>query len=52
MSNKATYYLKSNLQGLCRTCHHAKTLEEKAHTGPWPDIIARELAAKKRRYTF
>jgi 5-methylcytosine-specific restriction endonuclease McrA len=48
----AGYYLKSNLQGLCRIDHHAKTLEDKAHTGAWPDVIAREQAAPKRRYTF
>lgn len=48
----AGYYLKSNLQGLCRVCHRAKTLEEKAHTGPWPDVVAREAAAPKRRFAF
>jgi 5-methylcytosine-specific restriction endonuclease McrA len=36
----AGYFLKSNLQGLCRSCHGVKTTEEKAHVGPWPDIIA------------
>src|SRR6202044_3886964 len=32
----AGYYLTSNLQGLCRLCHAAKTAEDKAHVGAWP----------------
>ena len=48
----AGYYLKSNLQGLCRSCHGLKTLEEKAHAGPWPDIVAVEQSAPKRSFRF
>lgn len=48
----AGFYLLSNLQGLCRACHWAKTIEDKAHTGPWDDVIAREAATPKRRYAF
>jgi 5-methylcytosine-specific restriction endonuclease McrA len=48
----AGYYLKSNLRGMCRRCHALKTLEDKAHTGPWPDVLAIEDAAPKRRWTF
>ncbi len=48
----AGYYLESNLQGLCRVDHHAKTIEDKGHTGAWPDFIARERAAPKRRFSF
>lgn len=52
MDRYAGYYLKSNLQGLCRPCHYVKTLEDKAHTGPWPDVVAIEELAPKRRYSF
>lgn len=48
----AGYFLRSNLQGLCRSCHGLKTVEEKAHVGPWPDIIAIEQAAPKRAWNF
>jgi hypothetical protein len=48
----AGYFLFSNLQGLCRPCHGLKTLEDKAHVGPWPDVVAIEVAAPKRKWTF
>jgi 5-methylcytosine-specific restriction endonuclease McrA len=48
----AGYYFRSNLRGLCRLCHRGKTLEEKTHTGAWPDVVAREQAAPKRRFAF
>jgi 5-methylcytosine-specific restriction endonuclease McrA len=48
----AGYYLQSNLQGLCRPCHYLKTMEDKTHTGPWPDVLAREAAAPKKVWTF
>jgi 5-methylcytosine-specific restriction endonuclease McrA len=48
----AGYYLMSNLQGLCRACHHAKTLEDKAHVGPWPDVVANERRTHKKRWAF
>lgn len=48
----AGYYLKSNLQGLCIEDHRAKTLEDKLHTGPWPDVVAIEQAQPKRAYHF
>jgi 5-methylcytosine-specific restriction endonuclease McrA len=48
----AGFYLLSNLQGLCRPCHWLKTNEDKLHTGAWPDVIAREQAAPKRRWSF
>ena len=48
----AGYFLESNLQGLCRPCHWVKTNEDKAHTGPWPDVLAKEDAAPKRRFSF
>lgn len=48
----AGYFFKSNLQGLCRKCHRAKTLEDKAHVGEWPDVIAKEATAPKKVWTF
>lgn len=34
------YFLRSNVQGLCRKCHYDKMLEDKTHTGPWPFVLA------------
>ncbi len=48
----AGYYLLSNLQGLCRPCHYRKTDEDKQHVGPWPDVVAKEQAAPRRRWAF
>jgi hypothetical protein len=48
----AGFYLLSNLQGLCAACHHLKTVEDKTHTGPWPDVLAAEDQATKKRWTF
>lgn len=46
------YFIRSNLQGLCRICHAAKTIEDKAHTGEWPDVLALEAAQPRRKWTF
>lgn len=43
----AGYYLRSNLQGLCRPCHGAKTVEDKAHIGEWPSVVDAEDRAPK-----
>lgn len=48
----AGYFLRSNLQGLCRPCHYLKTVEDKTHVGPWTNVIAAERLAPKRRWTF
>lgn len=48
----AGFFLMSNLQGLCRPCHHAKTLEDKLHSGEWPDVVAIEAAAPKKVWSF
>jgi 5-methylcytosine-specific restriction endonuclease McrA len=48
----AGYFLKSNLQGLCRSCHFIKTIEDKAHVGPWPDVVAKEQAQPKKVWSF
>ncbi len=48
----AGYYLLSNLQGLCRPCHHLKTIEDKTHVGPWPDVVAIEAAVPKKVWSF
>jgi len=46
----AGYFIKSNLQGLCRACHWTKTNEDKAHSGPWPSVIV--VMAKQTRIQF
>jgi 5-methylcytosine-specific restriction endonuclease McrA len=48
----AGYYLMSNLQGLCRPCHHTKTVEDKTHVGPWPDVLDVEALKGKKKWTF
>lgn len=51
----AGFFFKSNLQGLCRSCHKLKTDEDKQHVAsgePWPDIVAKELAAPKKKWSF
>jgi 5-methylcytosine-specific restriction endonuclease McrA len=48
----AGFFLLSNLQGLCRSCHGLKTIEDKAHQGEWPDVLARQDATPRKRYTF
>src|SRR5438270_4906939 len=48
----ADFYLMSNLQGLCRSCHKTKTDEDKAHQGEWPDVVAIESAAPKKKWSF
>jgi 5-methylcytosine-specific restriction endonuclease McrA len=48
----AGFYFLSNLQGLCRPVHHLKTIEDKAHAGPWPNVIEREGLAPKKRWSF
>jgi len=49
-SKYAGFFLLSNLQGLCRSCHGFKTNEDKAHVGPWPDVMAAEDAAQKNKF--
>jgi len=48
----AGFYFHTNLHGLCRACHYLKTMEDKAHTGPWPDVVAKERDAPRKRYVF
>ena len=48
----AGYYLLCNIQGLCRPCHYDKTIEDKTHVGPWPDVVAQAAAAPKKRWSF
>lgn len=52
MDRWAGYFLRSNLQGLCRPCHADKTAEDKTHSGSWPDVLAAEDAKPKRVWTF
>lgn len=48
----AGFFLLSNLQGLCRSCHAIKTNEDKAHSGPWPSLLDAEDRAPKRKWSF
>ncbi len=48
----AGYFLLSNLQGLCRPCHGAKTVEDKQHTGDWPSVAEAYDAAHKKVWSF
>jgi 5-methylcytosine-specific restriction endonuclease McrA len=45
----AGFFILSNLQGLCRSCHGLKTVEDKAHQGAWPDVMAAHDAARKSK---
>lgn len=45
------YFIRSNIQGLCRKCHYDKTLEDKLHVGPWPDVM-RAAERKPKRWSF
>lgn len=46
------FFIRSNLQGLCRACHWVKTEEDKAHVGVWPNVVERDALVCKPRYTF
>jgi 5-methylcytosine-specific restriction endonuclease McrA len=46
------YYLLCNLQGLCRSCHAVKTLEDLSHTGPWPNVMDVYDAQPKKVWSF
>ena len=48
----AGFFLRTNVQGLCRECHIQKTIDDKLHIGGWPDAVERERLAPKRRFTF
>jgi 5-methylcytosine-specific restriction endonuclease McrA len=52
LSKYAGFFFISNLQGLCRECHWIKTNEDKAHVGPWPDVVAKEQAQPKKVWSF
>lgn len=45
-------YMTSNLQGLCRVCHHAKTDEDKRHSGPWPNVTTKDALTPKKAWSF
>jgi 5-methylcytosine-specific restriction endonuclease McrA len=48
----AGYYLRSNLQGLCRQCHARKTERDKQHVGPWPNVVEAHDKAPKKKWVF
>jgi 5-methylcytosine-specific restriction endonuclease McrA len=45
-------FLLSNLQGLCRVCHRAKTDEDKRHSGAWPNVVETEARQPRKVWTF
>jgi len=48
----AGYYLRSNLQPLCRACHSRKTLADKTHVGPWPNVLEKYDATPRKKWSF
>lgn len=48
----AGYFIRSNLQGLCRVCHRAKTDEDKAQVGEWPDVLVIDDRRPKKVWSF
>lgn len=52
LSKYAGAYIQSNLQGLCRPCHRAKTDEDKLHTGPWPNVVEVEARQPRKAWSF
>lgn len=52
LSKFAGFYFTTNLQGLCNKCHGIKTIEDKIHVGPWPDVVAKEQAKPRKVYSF
>ena len=51
-SPNAGFYLMSNLQGLCRSCHAIKTAEDKAHLGAWPSVMEAYDRQPKKVWSF
>jgi 5-methylcytosine-specific restriction endonuclease McrA len=48
----AGFFMRSNLQGLCRSCHWVKTNEDKSHTGEWPNVLDREANVSRKTFAF
>lgn len=46
------FYMRCNLQGLCRSCHKRKTDRDKTHVGEWPSVIEAFDRAPKRKWSF
>lgn len=42
------FFWMGNLQSLCRPCHSAKTAEDEAHVGEWPDLFANPRRPPKK----
>jgi 5-methylcytosine-specific restriction endonuclease McrA len=51
-SKYAGFYFTTNLQGLCYPCHGIKTIEDKLHTGEWPDVVKAEQAKPRKVFSF
>lgn len=52
MYKYAGFFMRSNLQGLCRQCHYTKTIEDKAHGSEWPSVIETNDRKDKRIFSF
>jgi 5-methylcytosine-specific restriction endonuclease McrA len=48
----AGFYIRSNLQGLCRSCHLWKTIEDKTHVGVWINVVDKDKRIIKKIYSF
>jgi hypothetical protein len=48
----AGFFLLSNLDGLCRSCHALKTKEDKEHTGEWPSVLEEHDRQPKKVWSF
>jgi 5-methylcytosine-specific restriction endonuclease McrA len=48
----AGFFLRSNLQGLCRSCHLWKTIDDKRHSNDWPDVTHSKEGENRRRFCF
>ena len=48
----AGFFLRSNLQGLCRECHYQKTVADKTHIGQWPSVLKQSNTKAKRLWSF
>jgi 5-methylcytosine-specific restriction endonuclease McrA len=48
----AGFFIRSNLQGLCRVCHYNKTVEDKAHSSTWRDVVQHDASQTKKVWSF
>jgi 5-methylcytosine-specific restriction endonuclease McrA len=46
------FYIETNLQGLCHSCHWRKTDEDKQHVGAWPSVLETLDKQPKKVWSF